>query len=825
MKSLLMIFFLVSCVDMNTPFLTPSGSNQRSPEISVSAAKIDSQKVTVTGTNLDYITGGKIVSDSSQSTLSVLAQSTSEVELVVSSFPALNVIANQSFELILSTAYSTTTIPIVFTVDDNTVSASMLQNDSVTSNSIEEKAVTYSKLDTSGADSGDVLMYNSSTDEWEPTSASLGASSSSSSSDSSVSEEVLSTPLYYITMGNGLKYEDCAEGSGDCSMMYQSGALGVDAYDPTEEDSDGDKDLTNGKNQILQLDSSRNLTLPQALIIDGYQEDGHSEKSFLDFSYKEESSDTEHHYMFYNAGDTFYLKYRGSGDPTAGANWITMESTKATFHDELEAATLTASGSIQIKIGDDDEDVKLTIDEDGDIDTDGDVVIDGGLTANGVTYPTASSSYGQYLASNGSGGTIWLNPEFDIGDPETVNLVQAVTSTDDGITVSGGETSNPALTLNSDVYRAGGDKIDATDIASGIVSDAEFDFLNGVTGNIQNQIDTKLTADDIDINNGNIYLGGTDSSIYIEGKLQNGLFIEDSSSIGNSTTATTGMPLTIDNGGGDQLILDSNEIQSYDNAGDASPVYINSNGGDVYIGKNSTDNITNMQGTTWFYAGQDDVGGITNTWVEHPSVRINGSGDKEMQIDGNEIEVYDISGGRDNTAPGATLYINYNKGGDVRICRGSASCTVYIDGSATLTSASDIRLKNLYGGLDHGLKDVRKLKLHKFRYKKDTPLGKDQRLIYGVVAQELQELVPEAVSENEKGFLGVNDNMLRYTFFNAIKQLDEIVQEHLASFSGFASEIKDKLFGHDERIAKLEVENKVLKEYLCEKDPEASFCQ
>ncbi|MBT6324546.1 MAG: hypothetical protein HOJ35_01130, partial [Bdellovibrionales bacterium] len=379
MKSLLIIFFLVSCVDMNTPFLTPSGSNKRSPEISVSAAKIDSQKVTVTGTNLDYITGGKIVSDSSQSTLRVLSQSESEVELVVSSFPALSVIANKSFELILSTAYSSTTIPIVFTVDDNTVSASMLQNDSVTSNSIEEKAVTYSKLDTSGADSGDVLMYNSSTDEWEPTSASLGASTSSSSSDSSVSEEVLSTPLYYISMGNGLKYEDCAEGSGDCSMMYKSGTLGIDAYDPTEEDSDGDKDLTNGKNQVLQLDSSRNLTLPQGLIIDGFQEDSHSEKSFLDFSYKEESSNDEHHYMFYNAGDTFYLKYGSSSDPTAGTEWIKMESTKATFHDELEAATLTASGSIQIKAGEDD--AKLTIDEDGDIETDGKAVIDGVLTA------------------------------------------------------------------------------------------------------------------------------------------------------------------------------------------------------------------------------------------------------------------------------------------------------------------------------------------------------------------------------------------------------------------------------------------------------------
>ena len=47
----------------------------------------------------------------------------------------------------------------------------------------------------------------------------------------------------------------------------------------------------------------------------------------------------------------------------------------------------------------------------------------------------------------------------------------------------------------------------------------------------------------------------------------------------------------------------------------------------------------------------------------------------------------------------------------------------------------------------------------------------------GLVAQEVQEVIPEAVNENEQGYLLVNESPVNLAMLNAIKELKCEVEE------------------------------------------------
>ncbi|MDD4976249.1 MAG: tail fiber domain-containing protein [Bacteriovorax sp.] len=91
--------------------------------------------------------------------------------------------------------------------------------------------------------------------------------------------------------------------------------------------------------------------------------------------------------------------------------------------------------------------------------------------------------------------------------------------------------------------------------------------------------------------------------------------------------------------------------------------------------------------------------------------------------------------------------------------------------------------------------------------------GVDHSKKIGLKAQEVEKVFPEIVSHGKDGFLSVSYNHLVAVFVEAIKELNRRV---------------DNLFktteGQSRRIASLEEENKMLKNYLCEKDSKAKFC-
>ncbi|MFL5815707.1 MAG: tail fiber domain-containing protein [Bdellovibrionia bacterium] len=152
--------------------------------------------------------------------------------------------------------------------------------------------------------------------------------------------------------------------------------------------------------------------------------------------------------------------------------------------------------------------------------------------------------------------------------------------------------------------------------------------------------------------------------------------------------------------------------------------------------------------------------------------------------------------------------------GNVGIGTSSPSYNLHVVGTAGLstgtawTNASDIRLKDIRGDYDKGLAEILKLHTVKYNYKKNNALGlpSDFEKV-GFIAQEVREVIPEAVSTRKDGYLELNVDPIHWAAINAIQELYR------------------KIVTHGDQIQKLEQENAVMKVYLCSKDPAAPFCK
>ncbi|HEY4841578.1 MAG TPA: DNRLRE domain-containing protein [Terriglobales bacterium] len=92
-------------------------------------------------------------------------------------------------------------------------------------------------------------------------------------------------------------------------------------------------------------------------------------------------------------------------------------------------------------------------------------------------------------------------------------------------------------------------------------------------------------------------------------------------------------------------------------------------------------------------------------------------------------------------------------------------------GGGSWGTYSDGRLKSLDGNFNEGLSEVLKIRPVRYRYKPDNAMGiRDGEEHVGVVAQEVQKIIPEAVTENSKGYLLVNNDPVIWAMLNAIKE-------------------------------------------------------
>ena len=97
----------------------------------------------------------------------------------------------------------------------------------------------------------------------------------------------------------------------------------------------------------------------------------------------------------------------------------------------------------------------------------------------------------------------------------------------------------------------------------------------------------------------------------------------------------------------------------------------------------------------------------------------------------------------------------------------------YKPGGGTWLSSSDKRLKDIGPNFTRGLEAINAINPLRYKYKKDNELNlpSDNEYI-GLIAQEVQEVIPEAVSTDSKGYLMLNNDPVIWAMLNAIKELN-----------------------------------------------------
>ena len=133
----------------------------------------------------------------------------------------------------------------------------------------------------------------------------------------------------------------------------------------------------------------------------------------------------------------------------------------------------------------------------------------------------------------------------------------------------------------------------------------------------------------------------------------------------------------------------------------------------------------------------------------------------------------------------------------------------YPSGNGCPNISSDIRLKYDITENNDGLEKILQLKPYNYTYKFDADTPQ-----VGVIAQDLQNIFPDAVSKDEKGFLQIRLEDMFYALINSVKQLaqkienigNQIVQaeKDILSVKSEQNDINKQILVLDKRIRKLE---------------------
>ncbi len=85
---------------------------------------------------------------------------------------------------------------------------------------------------------------------------------------------------------------------------------------------------------------------------------------------------------------------------------------------------------------------------------------------------------------------------------------------------------------------------------------------------------------------------------------------------------------------------------------------------------------------------------------------------------------------------------------------------------------SDKRLKNINRKYQYGLSEISKINPVYFNFKENKKLGlKPDKEYIGLIAQEVQEVIPEAITEEQHGYLTLNSSPVIWAMLNGIKEL------------------------------------------------------
>jgi hypothetical protein len=164
-----------------------------------------------------------------------------------------------------------------------------------------------------------------------------------------------------------------------------------------------------------------------------------------------------------------------------------------------------------------------------------------------------------------------------------------------------------------------------------------------------------------------------------------------------------------------------------------------------------------------------------------PGITLEGSGNTYINIlSPNSSETAVLFGKASDAAAGGIVYNNAGNLNslDFRTNGNVTRMLIYGTGNAwlqgTLTQASDARLKKDISAIQNPLQKLIQLNGYTYHWKNEKS---DNRLQTGVLAQEVQKLFPELVSENKEGILAVNYSGLIPVMIESIKEQQKQIDE------------------------------------------------
>lgn len=115
-------------------------------------------------------------------------------------------------------------------------------------------------------------------------------------------------------------------------------------------------------------------------------------------------------------------------------------------------------------------------------------------------------------------------------------------------------------------------------------------------------------------------------------------------------------------------------------------------------------------------------------------------------------------------------YTPVSKNGDT--VSGDLTVTGALKGT-TIQATSDVRLKEDFEPIVSALEKIQALDAYTFRFKNDEAQGRNA----GLLAQQVQLVLPEVVKQDESGYLAVDYNGVVALLVNAVKELKAEVEE------------------------------------------------
>ncbi len=107
--------------------------------------------------------------------------------------------------------------------------------------------------------------------------------------------------------------------------------------------------------------------------------------------------------------------------------------------------------------------------------------------------------------------------------------------------------------------------------------------------------------------------------------------------------------------------------------------------------------------------------------------------------------------------------------------------------TTTWTTTSDGRLKNVVGTYDRGLAEILRINPIRYTYKKNNALGivvPGEHI--GIIAQDVQKVIPEAITVDSMGYLHYNGDPVIWASVNAIKEQ----QKEITALAGQVDDLK-----------------------------------